>query len=106
MGFPMRARPPILALLPIVLFACAAEETPPADFPPPPQPPPAVVAAPAPPTYSGIDRAAFNRAAVRLNLPLYWTADKDQNRTVSPDEVASLLFYPTEGRWVEGGAFT
>jgi hypothetical protein len=106
----MRARSPIAALLPLVpvfLYACAAgEPVVPADFPPPPPPPPAVAPPPAAPSYAGIDRAAFNRAAVRLNLPLYWVADKDANGTVSPDEVASLLFYPTEGHWVDGAAFT
>jgi hypothetical protein len=103
----MRARSPIASLFPLVLFACnAGEPVVPADFPPPPAPPPAVVPPPTAPSYTGIDRAAFNRAAVRLNLPLYWVADKDANGTVSPDEVASLLFYPTEGHWVEGSAFT
>lgn len=37
----------------------------------------------------------FNRWAVRLNLPIYWIEDKDTDRVVDPEEVASLLFYPT-----------
>jgi hypothetical protein len=103
----MRVRAPLLTLVSILFLACNAEETVPPDFPPPPPPPAPVVAAPAPKTpYSGIERAAFNRAAVRLNLPVYWVADKNKDGIVSPDEVASLLFYPAEGHWVENGAFT
>jgi hypothetical protein len=56
--------------------------------------------------YSTLSRADFNRVAVRENLPVYWTADRDRDGALDPDEVAALLFYPTEGRWVEGGAFT
>jgi hypothetical protein len=103
----MRARTTLVALLPLVLLACTPDETPPPVSPAPPPPPVAVVVPTAPaPAYSGVDRAAFNRAAVRLNLPLYWSSDKDANAAVGPDEVASLLFYPTEGHWVEKGTFT
>ena len=63
------------------------------------RPPPA-------PAYSGLDRADFNRGAVRANLPLYWVSDADHDGVVDPEEVASLLFYPTEGHWVQSGAFT
>ncbi len=104
MGLCMLARTRLVACLSLPFLACAGETPPPE--PPPAPAPPTVVAPPAPPAYSGIDRAAFNRAAVRLDLPLYWASDKDENGTVSPDEIASLLFYPTEGRWVDGGAFT
>jgi hypothetical protein len=44
--------------------------------------------------------------AVRLNLPLFWANDPNKDGAVDPNEVASLLFYPSEGHWVEGGAFT
>jgi len=37
----------------------------------------------------------FNRLAVRLNLPIYWIEDKNNDKTIDPDEVAQLLFYPT-----------
>ena len=57
----------------------------------------------APPDYGRVERQAFNRAAVRLNLPLYWTADTNGNQSVDPAEVATLLFYPTAPRWVEQG---
>lgn len=63
---------------------------------------------PVPPTpsHGGIERDAFNRGAVRLNLPVYWVADKNKNGEIDPDEVAALLFYPTEGHWVKDGQLT
>jgi hypothetical protein len=51
--------------------------------------------------YGALERQAFNRAAVRLDLPLYWTTDRNGNGAVDPDEVATLLFYPTATSWVE-----
>jgi hypothetical protein len=101
----MRARPSHLALLPFLLSACAADAPPP---PPPPPPPPAEANAtpPPPPSYTGIDRATFNRIAVRLNLPVFWTSDANRDATVQPSEVSALLFYPGEGHWTEGAAFT
>jgi hypothetical protein len=102
----MRARAFPLVLLPL-LVSCAGEAPPLASPPSPPSPAPATAPPPAAaPPYSGIDRATVNRAAVRLNLPLFWADDLDHNGKVDPPEVASLLFYPTEGHWVEGGAFT
>lgn len=56
--------------------------------------------------YDAIARADFNRFAVRQNLPLYWTADVDQDGALDPGEVASLWFYPTRGNWVQDGRFT
>ena len=43
--------------------------------------------------FDQVPRADFNRWAVRLNLPIYWIEDRDNDRVVDPDEVASLLFY-------------
>ena len=63
-------------------------------------------AAPAGDSHDRVERLAFNRAAVRLNLPLYWVADADADGSVDPDEVVTLLFYPTATRWMEGGRFT
>lgn len=48
----------------------------------------------------------FNRLAVRLNLPVYWIADANDDRRIDPEETASLLFYGSEPAWTEGGAFT
>ncbi len=53
-----------------------------------------------------VGRLAFNRAAVRLNLPVFWTADADGDGAVAPDEVVGLLFYPTSPDWVVDGSFT
>ncbi|HLL25636.1 MAG TPA: hypothetical protein VK427_26045 [Kofleriaceae bacterium] len=43
-----------------------------------------------------IARAELNRWAVRLNLPIYWIEDRDNDRVIDPDEVTTLLFYPGE----------
>ncbi|MBI5501548.1 MAG: hypothetical protein HY907_14980 [Deltaproteobacteria bacterium] len=56
--------------------------------------------------FSAMSRDELNRRAVRLDLPLFWRLDADGDGAVDPDEVAGLLFYPTEGRWVADGAFT
>jgi hypothetical protein len=56
--------------------------------------------------YGEVDRMVFNRTAVHLNLPVYWSADANNNKVLEPDEVAPLLFYPTQGNWVKDGAFT
>jgi hypothetical protein len=53
-----------------------------------------------------LTRAELNRNAARLNLPLYWAADRNGNGAPDPDEVRGLLFYPTVGRWAEQGRFT
>jgi hypothetical protein len=56
--------------------------------------------------YGVLSRLDFNRLAVRANLPVYWTADDNDNGVVDPDEVVSLLFYSQEGNWVLDDAFT
>ncbi len=56
--------------------------------------------------HDAVPRMDLNRLAVRANLPLYWIADANDNKTIDPDEVASLLFYPSQGHWVEGGKLT
>ena len=58
------------------------------------------------PTGGGIDRLRFNQLALRLDQPLFWASDANANGAPDPDEVRSLLFYPTQGHWVAGGAFT
>ena len=99
------------------LLACGGAEPPPAAHPPPPAAvavPPAAPGAEPPaapaPAHDRIDRLAFNRVALRLNVPIYWSTDANKNGAVEPDEVASLLFYPTsastEAKWTDGGSFT
>jgi len=56
--------------------------------------------------YGKIERLRFNQLAVRLNLPLYWVRDANENKAIDPAEVAALRFYPTQGEWVANGAFT
>jgi len=56
-----------------------------------------------PPAKYAMDRSAFNETAFRLNLPVYWMADTNGNGTVDADEVRALQFYPTEGKWTDGG---
>ncbi len=56
--------------------------------------------------YSGLDRKDFNRLAVRLNLPLLWDNDANNNAAIDPDEVRMLLFYPKQDAWTEGRNFT
>jgi hypothetical protein len=57
-------------------------------------------------SYDKLTRVDFNRLAVRENLPLYWIADTDKDKSVDPDEVATLLFYPTAPAWTDAKGFT
>ena len=50
-----------------------------------------------------IDRSAFNEAAFRLNIPVYWAADKNGDGAIDGDEVKSLLFFPSEQAWTDNG---
>lgn len=43
-----------------------------------------------------LSRLDFNRWAVRLNLPIFWIEDTDNDRVIDANEVTSLLFYPGE----------
>jgi hypothetical protein len=56
--------------------------------------------------YTGIERKEFNRLAVRLNLPLLWDNDANGNQTIDPNEVRTLLFYPSQETWSDGKTFT
>jgi hypothetical protein len=67
---------------------------------------PAPSAAPAAGKFGTLDRTTFNRAAARLNQPVYWMADANKNKAVDPGEVAALEFFPTRGEWVKDGKFT
>ncbi len=94
-------------VLSAVLLAAAACHSTPATAPPvlptastPPLVPPATH------RYDAITRADFNRWAVRTNTPVYWIADTNKNGAIDPDEIAALLFYPSEGHWQSGGVLT
>jgi hypothetical protein len=75
---------------------------------PPPSPTPAPVEPPPPPArkHDVISRIEFNRWAVRENIPVYWILDANVDNDMQPDEVASLLFYPSTGTWTANGRFT
>jgi len=96
----------LIYLIGFGLFSgCAQREA------PPPLPPPAPVltaSAPPPPPmrYDALERGTFNQLAVRLNLPVFWVADENANQTLDPNELASLLFYPSSPVWVKDGKFT
>ena len=100
-----------LALTLVAAAACGGTT---AENPPPaapaktqaPTPVTAAPAAPAPRVHKDLDRATFNKMAVRLNQPAYWASDADGDGAIDPEEVATLLFYPTSAKWSEGGAFT
>lgn len=53
-----------------------------------------------------LDRATFNKMAARLNVPVYWASDDNKNGAPDAAEVASLLYFPTQGEWVAGGKLT
>jgi len=58
-------------------------------------------------TFDAVPRAEFNRAAVALDLPLFWTADADNDRTLDPAELA-VLWGPTQTKeidWISSGGF-
>lgn len=56
--------------------------------------------------YGALPRSRFNQLAMELNLPLFWASDANENGAVDPDEVRTLLFYPSAPVWAEGGRFT
>jgi hypothetical protein len=59
-----------------------------------------------PGAHGELDRLRFNQLALELNLPLFWAQDADGDGAVDPDEVRTLLFYPSAPAWTEGGRFT
>lgn len=85
----------------ILALGCGGTQPPPEEPKPAPEP-----ATKIQDSYSGIDRIDFNKTAVRLDLPLYWYADKNENGAIEADEIVSLLFHSTCGDWTKDGAFT
>ncbi len=86
-----------------VLAAAACEDKPPVAPPLPPTPPPTVASsAPPPPAApaplvvdtSNVPRKEWNRLAVELDLPLYWSLDTDANGKLDPSELAVLWNAP------------
>jgi len=99
--------------LSLALTACGGSEPAPLAPTAPPLPAPTAEPTAAAPTatpkaHAAVERTAFNRSAQRLNLPLYWSLDKNNDGSIEPDETALLLFYPSSetAKWVENGSFT
>lgn len=42
-----------------------------------------------------LDRSTFNRTALKLNLPLFWTYDAEENNAVTAEKLLVLDFYPS-----------
>ncbi len=61
---------------------------------------------PIPESFSGMDRIVFNAAAARLDIPVFWIQDENENGAIEPGEVASLVFYDPQANWVVDGKFT
>jgi hypothetical protein len=79
-----------------------------------PAPPPSASSSAAPTNarairYDRVERLAFNRRAVELDLPLFWTSDENGDKSLDPAELA-VLFRPIaskRGEWVDAqGRFT
>ena len=49
---------------------------------------------------SQLDRTAFNRAAMRLNLPIFWLYEETASKTVRPEVLSTLNFDPTTETFV------
>ncbi len=82
-----------LITLPLILLGACKSGPPPAS------------SAPAPGAAATLERAAFNRAASQLDLPLFWYEDEDG--MPAPDEIAVLWGHQTtRDAWVAQGAFT
>jgi hypothetical protein len=95
-------RPWVLGVLAsTALAACAKPGAPPPSVVQ--ATPPATVAPTAPARYDRIERLAFNRRVVELDLPLFWTSDANGNKALDPAELA-VLFRPVpshRSEWVD-----
>jgi hypothetical protein len=94
---------PAVAPLLVLLLAAACRENSSAPAPAPAASTATTSVTPAP---AALTRDEFNQSALRMNLPLYWMNDANHDGAPQPDEIAALLFYPSQPRWVEGGRFT
>src|SRR4051812_18431731 len=91
---PISLAAPLASLLLAAATITACDEPPPVAPPQPTSPTPTVGSpgstAPPPAKLDAIPRLQLNRLAAELDLPLFWTADSNDNRAVDPDEVATL----------------
>jgi hypothetical protein len=101
----MRWHSALVALPLVFIMGCPkgnSDATPATSATAAPSAAPSASAAAAPKKYASLDRAAFNRAAVRLDLPVYWVEDTNKDGAVDADEIATLLFYPMDYNWLQG----
>ena len=104
----------LASVLALVLMTCApaCKKEEPVNTQPQPTPAAAAPAAPeatpeaapeAPAvdeTLSQLSRDDFNHAAQRLNLPIFWTYEDTPSKTVRPEVLRTLNFYPTSASFV------
>jgi len=58
-------------------------------------------------SYDQLERLRFNQVALRLNLPVFWATDADEDGAIDPNEVRGLDFYRADAiAWTEGDVFT
>lgn len=97
MAKPTDLRHLILTLAALGLAACSAGT-----------PEPQQEAARPPPRYDQVPRPAFNARAAALALPLFWSADKNGDQRVDPDEVWTIFGMQGSDRaeWVTAAGFT
>ncbi|MBK9260834.1 MAG: hypothetical protein IPM54_13570 [Polyangiaceae bacterium] len=60
-------------------------------------------------TFDAVERADFNRIAVTLDLPLFWSEDANGNKALDPAELAVIWradVETNEADWVTGESFT
>jgi len=96
-----------LGLSILLLAACAGRGAAPRAGDSPAAPAPEGTATNAAPEPAPADRAALNRAALELGLPLHWSDDENGDGAVDPDELAVIwgLGAPRE-HWVSDDGFT
>lgn len=105
----------LASVLALVLMTCApaCKKEEPVNTQPQPTPAAAAPEAPAPAapeaapeapavdeTLSQLSRDDFNHAAQRLNLPIFWTYEDTPSKTVRPEVLRTLNFYPTSASFV------
>jgi hypothetical protein len=82
------------------LSACAKKTEAPKAQPETPVSQPAAV------SYDTLARPDFNRLAAERDLPLFWLADKNQNKRLDPEELRVVWGVAPPAEWLANGAFT
>ncbi len=101
---------PLVVAAALCAAGCAKKVPPAAEPPPPPTETSGTEAAKPPPLETNtVPRMDFNRLAMELALPLFWTSDANGNGALDPDEVA-VFWNPgpvkSVDTYVQNGRFT